>query len=210
MELVQYPESPEKRGKVIFVTVELVVIAVILFLVTTINVYMMKKYQQMIFYQLRLQLFRSILQKSLSFFTANHENSVCKLLLVLEREVPRLSSLSGELIDNVASLFGTLVVGFVIGFMGNYKLTILILGFLPFLGAFAYVYGRFGTLVEARFLEKLEASNVFFYESLDQLELILSYNLEVRFYKKYEDKLRKAYSKKFIVKLVGTEVFYLT
>ncbi|KAK3580603.1 hypothetical protein CHS0354_002702 [Potamilus streckersoni] len=144
--------------------------------------------------RLRRLVFMAIIKQDIAFFD-DPQNRVGHLTTRLANDCTLIQGVTGSKLGNVLESVATIIVSLVIVFFCSWKLTLVVLAFLPLMVGVGIIHGKIlhgSTKSDRRSLE--EASQIFS-ESVDNMRTVASLTIEYTFIEKYNKVIESMLSK---------------
>ncbi|XP_053373066.1 ATP-dependent translocase ABCB1-like isoform X2 [Mercenaria mercenaria] len=143
--------------------------------------------------RIRAMCFKAMLRQEITYFD-DHENSVGALTTRLSTDASQVQGAAGIRLGSTLMSITSIVAGLVIGFIYSWKLTLLIIAFLPFLMIGGALQMKMLQGAAGKNKEALETAGKIAIESIENIRTVASLTREEMFYKMFCDELETPYN----------------
>ncbi|XP_060595692.1 ATP-dependent translocase ABCB1-like [Ruditapes philippinarum] len=143
--------------------------------------------------RIRAMSFKAMLRQEIAFFD-DHENNVGALTTRLSTDASQVQGAAGIRLGSTFMAITSIVAGLVIGFIYSWKLTLLIIAFLPFLMIGGALQMKMLNGAAGKNKEALESAGKIAIESIENIRTVASLTREEMFNKMFSDELETPYN----------------
>ncbi|XP_053373101.1 ATP-dependent translocase ABCB1-like isoform X2 [Mercenaria mercenaria] len=143
--------------------------------------------------RLRSLSFKAMLRQEIAFFD-DHDNSVGALCTRLSTDASQVQGAAGAKLGSSLMGLCSILTGLIIAFIYSWKLTLLIIAFLPFLVIGGALQMKMLAGAAGKNKEALEAAGKIAIESIENIKTVASLTREEMFYKKFSAELDIPYN----------------
>ncbi|KAL3831647.1 hypothetical protein ACJMK2_023375, partial [Sinanodonta woodiana] len=144
--------------------------------------------------RLRRLTFGAIIKQDIAFFD-DPQNRVGHLTTRLANDCTLIQGVTGSKLGNVLESVATIVVSLVIVFFSSWKLTLVVLAFLPLMVGVGLIHGKILQGSTKSDKKSLEEAGQIFSESVDNIRTVASLTREYTFMEKYNKVIESMLSK---------------
>ncbi|KAK6165545.1 hypothetical protein SNE40_022454 [Patella caerulea] len=182
----------EREYEILKLSFILLGIGVLSWLSTFIQSYMFGKSGEKLTLRLRQQAFSAMLRQEMAWFD-DEKNNTGTLTTKLATEASLVQGATGARLGMVLQNISSMGIALVIAFVFGWKLSLLVVAFLPLIIISGAVQIKILAGVAGKNKKALESAGKVAVESLDNVRTVASLSLENRFYHVYLEKLRTPY-----------------
>lgn len=142
--------------------------------------------------RLRSMSFKAMLRQDIAYFD-DHDNNVGSLCTRLSTDASQVQGAAGIRLGSTLMSFTSIAAGLAIGFAFCWQLTLLIIGFLPFLMIGGFLQMKMLTGAAGKNKEALEVAGKIAIESVENIRTVASLTREDMFYIKFCEELETPY-----------------